>query len=92
MAPPSALSGTPVATETSGDHSVVRVEMRYRTDEDRTSTAPAPPEVATVNVLAVERDGTWWVATPQAFNPLHASDGYTGPELRRLHGELLAAK
>lgn len=93
MAAPSAISGRPVGTDTSRDESVVRVEMRYRIDESRTYTAPAPPAVATVNVLVVKRDGSWWVATPKAFNPLHAADGgYSESELRKQHRELLAAR
>jgi hypothetical protein len=93
MAPPRTISGNPVSADTAGDRSVVSVAMRYEIDERQTYTAPPPPPEATVNVLVVKRDGSWWVATPQAFNPLHAADGgYNEFELRQLHEELLAAK
>ena len=89
MAAPSSIAGTPTSAETDGDTSVVTVEMEYRS-RSTGRTSPPPPPKATIKVLAVERDGSWWVATPAAFNPLKAADGgMTEPELRAEHRRLL---
>lgn len=93
MLPPSKISGTPVSADTSGDESIVSVAMRYDSDQRYGSTAPRPSAAATIKVLVVKREGSWWVATPQAFNPLHAADGgFRESELRDQHEELLASK
>jgi hypothetical protein len=89
MLPPSKISGTPVSAHTSADKSIVTVDMQYATDERYGNTAPAK---ATIKVLVVKRDGSWWVATPQAFNPLQAAEGgFEESALRDQHEELLAA-
>jgi hypothetical protein len=89
MAQPSKITGTPVSAETRGDTSIVTVDLRY---ESSYRLLPAPPREATAKVLVVRRDGRWWVATPQAFNPLHTRDGgFSERELRAQHEELLAA-
>lgn len=87
MEPPTSLSGEPLSAGGEGDASVVTVDMRYAA---RSSSAPAPPANARVKVLAVRRDGDWYVATPEAFNPLHARDGgFSEAELRAQHREYL---
>ncbi len=46
----------------------------------------------TVKVLTVRRGGRWFVATPDAVNPLHArTGGFTEAQLRADHAKLLAA-
>lgn len=92
MRPPSKVSGKPVAAETSGDQSVVDVELRYESAAEG-SSSPAPPAKATVKVLVVKRDGSWWVATPQAFNAVQAAEGgYDESELRSQYEQLLNGK
>jgi ketosteroid isomerase-like protein len=90
MAPPSRLSGSPVGAKTSGDTSVVTVEMHY-SSRKKGSSAPAPPAEAITKVLMVRRDGKWYVATPQSFNPLLARGADpSDAALRRAHRRLLA--
>jgi hypothetical protein len=90
MRAPSRISGTPVGAETSGDESIVTVDMRYSVDSTRSRTVPAPPASARVRALVVKRGGRWYVATPRAFNPLRARDGGMSPaELRAEHDRLL---
>jgi hypothetical protein len=92
MLPPSRISGTPVSARTSTDESIVTVEMQYASDDRQGSSASAPPAKATIKVLVVKRDGSWWVANPQAFNPVQAADGgFEESALRDQHEELLAA-
>jgi hypothetical protein len=91
MLQPSRISGSPVSAETSADASIVTVEMRYESPERHGTTAP-PPAKATIKVLVIKRDGSWWVATPQALNPLHAAQGgFDASELREQYERLLAA-
>jgi hypothetical protein len=91
MAAPSAMTGTPLSARTSDDTSIVTVAMRYRTSGGA-STAPAPPAQATIKVLAVRRDGEWFVATPGAVNPLHARDGgLSERQLRAAYRDRIAA-
>ncbi len=88
MSQPSTISGTAVSADTSGDSSIVTVAIRYKSD----GLATAPPSSARIKVLVVKRDGSWWAATPYAFNPLHPPDGgLSEAELRDQHEELLAA-
>lgn len=88
MEDPSRISGDVVSARTEGDRAVVTVRMRYAA---RPGPYPPPPASATVKVLAVRRDGAWWVATPLAFNPLKARDGgMSEAELERDHRESLA--
>jgi hypothetical protein len=91
MAPPSKILGTPVSAETSFDESIVTVDMRY---ESRWEWGRrALPAKARIKVLAIKRQGAWWVATPQAFNPLSAAEGgLSESELRDEHKELLTAE
>jgi hypothetical protein len=92
MAAPSAIEGTPLSATTDGDRSVVRVAVRYRA-RPGASTPPPPPAKATISVLTVKRRGSWWVATPTAFNPLRArAGGLSERELRAEHTRLLAPK
>lgn len=89
MRPPSKVVGRPVAAKTSGDQSVVSVAMRYESDPTG-STSPSPPATATIKTLVIKRDDGWWVATPEAFNPIHAAEGgYDETELVRLHQQWL---
>jgi hypothetical protein len=90
ISPPAAMTGTPRGAATHGNTSIVTVDVRYQPMPN--PTAPPPPARATIKVLVVKRDGRWWVATPDAFNPAHAGDGgLTEPELRRSYATLLAA-
>jgi hypothetical protein len=91
MAPPSRISGKPVSARIKGDTSVVSVAMHYAPPK-RSVTAPDPPATARIKVLVVRRDGGWFVATPQAFNPRHARvDQFDENALREQHRALLAA-
>ena len=87
MAAPSSIEGEPTAAATDGDSSIVTVAMRYASQPS--PSAPPPPPTADVKVLAIERSGSWWVATPQAFNPLNAVDPASESELRAQHRKLL---
>lgn len=91
VAPPAGIVGTPHGAATRGNTSIVTVDVRYQSN----SSAIAPrqsPARASIRVLVVKRNGGWWVATPDAFNPIHASGGgLTDPELRRSYANLLAA-
>jgi hypothetical protein len=81
--------GRPLAARRQGNASVVTVEIHYAS---RTVGVPAPPARATINVLAVRRGRSWYVATMGAFNPLAAiRGGLSESELRREHERLLAA-
>ena len=92
MARPDTVTGTPVGARTMGDESVVTVEMHYTVDETGVAVDPPPPATARVGVLVVKRDGAWWVATPRAFNPLHAADGGLDPAtLKTDHARRFAA-
>jgi len=92
VGPPSAVSGTARAAVAHGATSVVTVDLRYSPSPNLSAGAPAPPAHATVKALAVKREGRWWVATPEAFNPKHAiQGGMTEPQLRRSYAALLAA-
>jgi hypothetical protein len=93
MLAPTKISGSPLSAETSADTSVVTVDMRYESGKQHAGTdAPPPPSKATIRVLTVKRVGSWWVATPNAFNPLTAlGGGLDEAELRELHEKLLAA-
>lgn len=90
MLPPSRVSGTALSADTAANLSVVTVRMHYESD-GRVGLAPAPPTDATLKVLAVRRAGSWWVATPAAFNPLNAvHGGLDEAALRRQHRDLLS--
>lgn len=59
----------------------------------RTVATRTSSDRSVVSVEIVRRNGSWWVATPEALNPLHATDGgYSESELRQQHRELLAAR
>jgi hypothetical protein len=93
MDPPSKVSGSPVSADTSASESVVTVDMHYESRPRPTGepSDTAPPANASIKVLVIKRDGAWWVATPQAFNPLAAAEGgVSEAELRRQHSELLS--
>lgn len=93
MLPPTKIFGSPVSAETSADASTVTVDMRYESPPPLgADTTPPPPSKATIKVLVVKREGSWWVATPQAFNPLFAAEGgLSESQLRDQHRKLLAA-
>ena len=89
MTSPSTIASEVRREETDGDSSLVTVHLRYGSGDD-TPESLRPPAEGTAKVLVVRRDGRWWVATPQAFNPLHTADGgFTVGELRAEHRELL---
>jgi hypothetical protein len=91
MASPSKILGTPVSAETSLDESIVTVDMRYEVLSE--PARRAPPAKARIKVLVIKRHGSWWVATPQAFNPRSAAEGgLSESELRDQHKELLTAE
>lgn len=90
VAAPDTINATPISAATRGDTSVVKVTLRFTVG--RGSEYPAPPSPVTVKVLAVRRGGRWFVATPDALNPVHArTGGLTEAQLRADHAELLAA-
>jgi hypothetical protein len=87
---PATISGTPRSAVTHGATSIVTVDVRYRAS--RANSGPPVPGGATIKVLVVKRDGRWWVATPQAFNPRYASrGGLSIAELRHAYAALRAA-
>jgi hypothetical protein len=90
VGPPATIAGVPRAAVTHGNTSIVTVDVRYRTVHY--ISAPHTPARARIKVLVVKRDGRWWVATPEAFNAVHANrGGLTERELRRSYAKLLAA-
>jgi hypothetical protein len=91
MAPASRISGDAVSsTPPRGGTSVVTAAVHYETTIHGQGLRP-PPAKATVRVLAVERDGGWWVATPIAFNPQAAAHGgLDANELKHEYEKLLA--
>ena len=93
MLPPTKIFGSPVSAETSADTSIVTVDTRYESPPALGAhSAQPPPSKARVKVLVVKREGSWWVATPQAFNPLFAAEGgLSESQLRDQHKKLLAA-
>jgi hypothetical protein len=90
VGPAATIAGTPRAAVIHGNISLVTVDVRYRTVPY--INAPPTPTGARVKVLVVKRGGRWWVATPEAFNPVYANrGGLTERELRRSYAKLLAA-
>jgi hypothetical protein len=90
IAAPATIAGRPRAAVTQVNTSIVTVDVRYRAMPN--ATAPPPPARATVRTLVVKRDGRWWVATPNAFNPAYARrGGLTEGQLRQSYAKLLAA-
>jgi hypothetical protein len=90
MAAPSTLTGAPGPAKTHADTSIVTVVMRYHAGPG--ATEPPPPARATIKVLVARRDGRWWVATPDAFNPVNTRrGGLTERELRADYARLRAA-
>jgi hypothetical protein len=90
VAAPDTIKATPISTATRGDTAVVKVTLRFTVGGG--AEYPAPRSPVTVKVLTVRRGGRWFVATPDAVNPLHArTGGLTEAELRADHAKLLAA-
>jgi hypothetical protein len=78
---PRTISGRPLSSRVTGATAIVKTAVDYE-----------PGTSATVNVLVVKRDGEWWLATPQALNPVVAADGGLGErKLRSEYRRLLAA-
>jgi hypothetical protein len=78
---PRSISGRPLSSRVTGDTAIVKTAVRFN-----------PGTSATVNVLVVNRDGEWWLATPQAINPvIAAKGGLSEAELRSEYRELRAA-
>lgn len=83
MLPPSTIQGDVLKVATHGDRAVTAVEVRYRVRRvvagkqltPQAGNTPRPPRRARIQILAVRRDGAWWIAVPRAFNPLLAEEG-----------------
>jgi hypothetical protein len=82
--PPKSFTGKVVSTTMHGkDRAVVTVDMHYVSD---------PADVrGKVKVLAVRRDGRWWVATPLAVNVRFLSEQPSYAQLAHQYDELRAA-
>jgi hypothetical protein len=90
VAAPETIKASPLSAERRGDTSVVNVRLRFSVRP--AAQYPAPPSPVTVKVLTVRRAGRWFVATPDAVNPVHArAGGLTEAQLRADHAKLLAA-
>src|SRR4051794_34960137 len=90
VAAPDTIKATAISAATRGDTSIVKVALRFTVG--RGAMYPAPPSPVTVKVLTVRRGGRWFVATPDAVNPVHArTGGLTEAQLRADHAKLLAA-
>ncbi len=74
--------------ESRGADGFVTVRARYL----RADSAAHTESAVTLKVLVVRRSGSWWLATPQAFNPGAASHaGLTEAQLRSEYRKLLLA-
>ena len=85
------ISGDPVATREDGETAFVTVDLTY---SGRTPPGPpdALPATHRAEVMVVNRDARWWVATPFAFNITKARDGgMSEAELRESYAEAVAA-
>ena len=86
-----AVSGETVAAREDGETAFVTVDLTY-TGRTRTGPPDALPATHRAEVMAVNRDGRWWVATPFAFNIIRARDGgMSEAELRKSYDEAVAA-
>ena len=84
------VSGDPVATREDGETAFVTVDLTYggRTPP---RSADALPATHRAEVMVVNRDGRWWVATPFAFNITEArAGGMSEGELRKSYAEAVA--
>jgi hypothetical protein len=90
VAAPETIKATPISAASRGDTSVVKVTLRFTVGPG--ADYPAPPSPVTVKVLTVRRGGRWFVATPDAVNPLRTrTGGLSEAQLRADHAKLLAA-